>query len=53
MKQPQARYMIGSITTKDLGLWSEIKELQSQGETLESILRRGAEELQKEIDKHK
>lgn len=40
-KSPSARYMIGSITTKDIKLWEDTRVLQSEGETIESIFRTG------------
>lgn len=44
-KSPSARYMIGSITTKDIKLWEDTRVLQAEGETIESIFRRGVETL--------
>lgn len=51
-KSPSARYMIGSITTKDIKLWEDTRILQAEGETIESIFRRGVEKLKENsVDK--
>lgn len=46
--EPIARYTIGSIITKDLGLWKRFKALQNEGYTVEFVFRRGIEELEQD-----
>jgi|HubBroStandDraft_2_1064218.scaffolds.fasta_scaffold164580_3 hypothetical protein len=48
MQKPIARYSIGPVNTKDLKLWERYKALQLEGETAESMLRRGIEELEQD-----
>lgn len=47
-KSPEARYMIGSVTTKDQRLWERVRNLQTHGETMESILKRGVEVIEQD-----
>ncbi len=46
--KPIARYSVGTVTTKDLELYKRSRALQQEGYTVESIYRRGIEELEKD-----
>ena len=48
MKIATPRYTIGNVTTKDLNLWTRTKSLQADGHTVESIFRRGLEEIEQD-----
>lgn len=48
MNSPIARYSIGTVTTKDIGLYKRSRALQQEGYTVESIYRRGIEELEQD-----
>lgn len=49
---PSARYSVGTVTTKDIELYKRSRALQQDGYTVESIYRRGIEELEQDSIKN-